>query len=113
MQKKTVLRKFQRTGSSIGIQSNSLLRSRLRVRVPPGAVLQTASGAEPKGFRRRTDSSTAEPPAFNRRVAGSNPARCMRERETAKGSDFGPVAQSAEARDRESRCCRFDSCSEH
>ena len=47
-------------------QSNSLLKSRLGVRIPPGA-LRT----------KRTDSSKAEPPTFNRRDAGSSPARCM------------------------------------
>ena len=56
-------------------KSNSLLRSRLKVRALPGAV--------------RTDSSTAEPPAFNREVVSSNLTRC---------SDDGSVAQFRQRR---------------
>jgi hypothetical protein len=61
-------------------QSSSLLRSRLEVRVLPGALSDAAD---------RTDGSTVELPAFNRKVAGSNPARCI---------EFGSVAQSGTRR---------------
>ena len=46
-------------------KSNSLLRSRLKVRALPGALRDA-----------RTDSSTVEPPAFNREVVSSNLTRC-------------------------------------
>ena len=63
-------------------ESNRLLSGRLKVRSLPGAL--GASSA------RRTDSSTAELPAFNREVAGSSPARCMKE--------HGSVAQFGKRR---------------
>ena len=59
-------------------ESNSLLRSRLKVRALPGAVHEA-----------RTDSSTAEPPAFNREVVSSNLTRC---------TDDGSVAQFGKRR---------------
>ena len=92
-QKKTVARTTEAPVAQWN-KSNSLLRSRLRVRVPPGAL--------------STDSSMAEPPAFNRRVAGSSPARCIR-----CGRQEGPVAQSAEAPGPEPGECRFESCLDH
>ena len=76
-------------------QSNSLLRSRLEVRVLPGALRDSDAFS-----RVGTDSSTAEPPAFNREVAGSSPARCMDVCESEKrfGSPIGKrrLAQNEE-----------------
>ena len=51
-----------------------------------------------------------------RRLTGRHPActRTMRVRFPPRSIDrFAPVAQPVEARDRESRKCRFESCSEH
>src|SRR5439155_22323772 len=61
-------------------ESSSLLRSRLKVRALPGAVVSESS---------RTDSSMEEPPAFNREVVSSNLTRC---------SDDGSVAQFRQRR---------------